>query len=117
MSRPAFLFVLLMSGCGLGGRYMPKDSKGDIPLAVHNASGVDLCNLVLAPPNKKHDDYNLLRTLMQSSKSQMGPGETTPFKVKPGAYQRYIESCQQGFQLERQINISGPTFIGIGEAQ
>ena len=111
------IWLLVVVGCGLTGRYMPKDIQGDLSLAVKNSTGMDLCTLLVSPHGAKDPaNYNLLRTLMASSASQMKPGEKAEFKIKPGPYDLYIESCERGFQAERQLAISGPTYLELGEA-
>lgn len=116
MKRHASVFLLAaVGGCGITGRYMPHDIKGNTPLAVENTWGDDICTMIVAPSNTKDDTkYNLLYSTMRGV-MPLKAAEKATFDIKPGSYWVYIESCQRGFQAERRdVDISGPTYLAIG---
>jgi hypothetical protein len=112
--RYAFAF-LLAAGCGITGRYMPHDIKGDTPLVVENGWGGDMCTVIVAPTSASDETkYNLLYSTMRGV-MPLKSGEKATFDIKPGAYSLYIESCQQGFESQtRKVDITGPSYLAIG---
>jgi hypothetical protein len=108
------LLLTALASCGITGRYMPHDIKGDTPLAVENTWGDDICTLLVAPPSKDETKYNLLYSTMSGVKP-LKAGENATFKVRPGPYSVYAESCQRGFEGGQKITVSGPTYVSIGD--
>jgi hypothetical protein len=114
--RYAFTFlVAAVAGCGVTGRYIPHDIKGDVPLAVENTWGGDICTLTIAPASAKDPmSYNVLRSTL-TGPLPLKASEKATFNLKPGAYSLYVSSCERGFEGGKNVDVQGPTYLAIGQ--
>lgn len=104
-----------LCGCGITGRYLPHDIKGETPLVVENAWGGDICVLTIAPSGAKDpENYNVLRSTLTGPRPLKGDEKAT-FKLKPGRYSLYMSSCQRGFEANKNLEVAGPTYLVIGQ--
>jgi hypothetical protein len=106
---------LALAACGgyFVHHHVPSESQGDVALTIVNAHTFDLCQIQIAPQGSQSTENWLSNSL--GEERGMAPTETITFKVKPGQYRLYAESCNHDFKPRLPaFTVSGPTYLAIG---
>lgn len=109
------LTLVLATGCGAGGRYIPPALKGNTPLAVENLWGGDVCRLWVTAPGSTESPPNLLYSTLRGD-MPLKVNEKATFNLKSGNYEIGVASCQAGLETTRALSLQGPTYVGLGRA-
>lgn len=104
------IILLFVTACGLVA-HVPGESKGDTPLQIENWYSQKVCWFSMTPRGATAPSSNWLGHI------GIEPAHVQSLNVKPGDYAMHYEGCDNAFQADSQLRITGPTFISLGRPE